>query len=275
MKAQKSFLIAGICLFLGFIATISLAQQAPDDFPPEAVGAGVDLVVTSVSGPANAFLNQTITVTYNVKNQGDAASGAYQVGLYLSLDKTIDPANDRLLKNVTCSTGLAPGEIKTKRTEVVVPNYHVNGLSGKYYYGAVVGTSKKASSKQVSIVRYSLGDNNETVTDYKTDLIWQRADDEKGRNWAAAKQYCGELVLGGKADWRLPSIQELNTIVDYSQSNPSIDPKFSCSLGSYWSSSALNISTSGAWNVDFNDGYVDAHCKTGYGYYVRCVRGGP
>ncbi len=70
MRAQKSFLIAVICLFLGFIATISLAQQAQDEFPVAGVGAGANLVVTSVSGPATAFLNQTISVTYTVKNQG-------------------------------------------------------------------------------------------------------------------------------------------------------------------------------------------------------------
>ncbi len=32
MRAQKSFLIAVICLFLGFIATISLAQEARMSF---------------------------------------------------------------------------------------------------------------------------------------------------------------------------------------------------------------------------------------------------
>jgi hypothetical protein len=171
MRAQKSFVIAFICLVLGFITTVSLAQQASDEFLSEELGAGADLVVTSVSGPTKAYLNQTKTITYNVQNQGDAASGAYQVGLYLSIDDRIDPATDRLLKNVVFSTGLAPGQSKTKTTEVVIPNYHVNGLSGKYYFGVVVADSNMASSKQVSIARYSLGDNNETVTDHKTDLI--------------------------------------------------------------------------------------------------------
>jgi hypothetical protein len=98
MRAQKSILIALICLFLGFIATISLTQQAPGEFPPEEAGAEANLAVSSVSGPAKAFLNQTISVTYN--------------------------------------------------------------------YCAVV-----AISKQASIVRYSLTDGNDTVTDHKTDLI--------------------------------------------------------------------------------------------------------
>ena len=71
------------------------------------MGAAAKLVVTSVSGPATAILNKSISVAFTVKNQGDAASGAYNVGLYLSADKTIVPATDRLLKNVTIAASLA------------------------------------------------------------------------------------------------------------------------------------------------------------------------
>ena len=106
MKRQKSFLIAFICLVFGFIATISLAQQAQDDFSVEDVGAGAKLVVTSVSGPATAIHNQTISVTYTVKNQGTVASGSYKVGLYLSTDKKIDPAADRLLEKCDVFHGI-------------------------------------------------------------------------------------------------------------------------------------------------------------------------
>ena len=237
MRAQKSFLIPVISLFLGLIAAISLAQQAPAKFLTGVVGAGANLVVTSVSGLATAFFNQTISVIYTVKNQGDAASGAYEVALYLSRDKTIDPANDPLLKNVTFSTGLAPGQSKKIASKVVIPNYQVNGLSGNYYYGAVVANSNTISSKQVSIVRYSLTDNNETVTDHKTGLIWQRADDGQTRNWEEANQYCKDLALGGYADWQLPTIEELFPLADRSKFNPAIDPVFDSRSGDYWSSS--------------------------------------
>jgi hypothetical protein len=56
MIAQKSFLIAVICLVFGFIATIPPAQQASDEFLPEEAGAGANLHVTLVSGPAKAIL---------------------------------------------------------------------------------------------------------------------------------------------------------------------------------------------------------------------------
>jgi hypothetical protein len=272
MRVQKISLIAVACLVFGLTATILVAQQAHDDFSAGEVGAAAKLVVTSVSGPTEAIHNQTILVTYTVKNQGAVASGAYQVGLYLSRDKTIDPATARLLKNVTFFTGLAPGVSKKKTTKVLIPT---NGLSGKYYYGAVVASSKKASSKQVSLVRYSLMDDNDTVKDHKTGLIWQQADDGIKRNWADAKKYCADLVLGGSADWRFPRVDELETIVDYSRNLPAIDPVFDSRSYFYWSGSTYAWPPNFAWYVTFAVGWVyEPEAKT-HDYCVRCVRGGP
>ena len=268
MKTQRSFLIAAICLVVGLIAPIAVAQQAQDDFSGEELGAGASLVVVSVSGPVQAYLNQTISVTYTVKNQGDAASGAYQVGLYLSNNKTINPAADRLLGKVAFATGLAPGESRQNTSKVLIP---INSLSGKYYFGATVASSKKASLKQVSILRYA-AHANDTVTDHKTGLVWQRTDDGQKRNWADAGQYCVDLVLGGKSDWRAPSIDELVTIVDFSQPGPAIDPVFNCHSDFYWSGSSFIINTAYGWDVYFGFGYSSYWDKADV-YYIRCVRG--
>jgi hypothetical protein len=268
MKTQTSFLVAAICLVLGLITAISLAQSAQDDFSAEDLGAGASLVVTSVSGPAQAYLNQMISVTYTVKNQGSQASGAYQVGLYLSKDKTIDPAADRLLGKVAFATGVAPGISRKTTSKVLIP---INGLSGKYYFGAVVANSKKASLKQVSILRYA-ADDNDTVTDHKTGLMWQRVDDGLQRNWTAAGQYCADLVLGGYTDWRAPTIDQLLTMVDFSRLNPAIDPVFSCHSAYYWSGSTLAEVPDRGWDVYFESGYSSWYYKTD-SYYIRCVRG--
>jgi hypothetical protein len=274
MKRHQSILIVFVCLLFGFTATILVAQQAQDDFSAGEVGAGAKLVVTSVAGPTTATHNQTISVTYNVKNGGTVASGSYKVGLYLSTDKEIDPAADRLLDKVTFSTGLAPGEIRKATAKVLVP---INGLSGSYYYGAIVATSKKASSKQVSLVRYSLADDNDTVKDHQSGLVWQRAEDGETRNWADAKEYCRDLVLGGHDDWRLPRIDELGAIVDYSRYYPAIDPVFDCGSADhkygYWSGSTHANDPVLAWFVDFDSGDEGWSNKTNGGY-VRCVCSG-
>ena len=271
MRTLKSLFIAGLCLIWGFNASVSLAQQAQDDFSAEDLGAGANLVVTSVSGPTSAIHNQTISVTYSVRNKGTVASGAYKVGLYLSTDDKIEPAADRLLDKVTFSKGLEPGKSRKTTAKVLVP---INGLSGKYYYGAVVASSKKASSQQLSLVRYSLADDNDTVTDHKTGLIWQRTDDGIVKNWADANEYCADLILGGKADWRLPGIDELVTIIDYSRYDPPIDLVFECRSDYYWSSMTVANGPDAAWDVSFYGGYVDAYGKSD-DHYVRCVRSRP
>lgn len=271
MRFHKCLMIIVTCVFIGFITHLSLAQWAPDDSCGEDLGAGAKLVVTSVAGPVEAAHNQTISVSCTVENQGDAASGAYSVKLYLSRNKKIDPAADRLLDRITFSTGLAPGNSRKATAKVLVPSY---GLSGKYYYGAVVAGSKKASLKQVTLARFTVEDDNETVTDHKFGLVWQRADDEEHRNWTSAKQYCSDLVLGGKSNWRLPSVDELPTIVDHSRVNPAIDPAFQCRSVYYWTGSTYVNNPAHAWYVNFFDGTKYAISKTNH-YYVRCVRVGP
>lgn len=78
---------------------------------------------------------------------------------------------------------------------------------------------------------------NGTVTDTVTGLTWQQADDGVYRNWEQALSYCEDLGLGGKDDWRLPNALELQSLVDYSRYDPSIDPVFECRSYGYWSGS--------------------------------------
>ncbi|OFX19127.1 MAG: hypothetical protein A2041_15255, partial [Bacteroidetes bacterium GWA2_31_9b] len=73
--------------------------------------------------------------------------------------------------------------------------------------------------------------NDETVTDNATGLMWQKADDGTSRDWQGALEYAENLTLVGYTDWRLPNIKELQSIVDYSRcpsvtNSPAIDPVF-------------------------------------------------
>jgi hypothetical protein len=112
------------------------------------------------------------------------------------------------------------------------------------------------------------------VTDLNTGLMWQRADDGAARAWAAAITYCDNLVLGGYSDWRLPSCQELVSIVDYGRHNPAINPAFGSRSEYYWSGSTTAGYPDDAWAVQFGYGYSHGYGKYNSSY-VRCVRGGP
>ena len=120
-------------------------------------------------------------------------------------------------------------------------------------------TSADASAPTGRYVVTSGGTGNGTVYDTKTKLTWQQTVPSTAYTWANAKTYCAGVgaSLGGTG-WRLPTLKELQTIVDYSQSNPSIDSTAfpSTPAAWFWSSSPLAGSSSDAWVVAFNAGYA-------------------
>jgi Protein of unknown function (DUF1566) len=86
--------------------------------------------------------------------------------------------------------------------------------------------------------------------------------------------------LGGHSDWRVPTLSELQTIVDLTQgfcgagSGPCINPAFGPTVASfYWSSATFAGNPSGAWFVSFFFGDSGTNFKAS-SFYVRAVRGG-
>lgn len=71
-------------------------------------------------------------------------------------------------------------------------------------------------------------------------------------------------------DWRLPSIQELLTLVDYTKVKPACKLENTTS-DYYWSSTTNASNTDYAWYVNFSGGYTGNHLKSGSNS-VRCVR---
>jgi hypothetical protein len=80
-------------------------------------------------------------------------------------------------------------------------------------------------------------------------------------------------------DWRIPTIAELNTILETSapgcgSGSACIDPAFGPTQASgYWSSSSLAGNPNGAWFVYFFDGFVNGFNKTNV-LCARAVRSG-
>jgi len=136
--------------------------------------------------------------------------------------------------------------------------------------------SAPAGRYQVTGGGTDAGTGNGTVYDTKTKLTWQQTVPSTTYTWANAKTYCGSAAVStslGGTGWRLPTLKELQTIVDYSQSNPSIDSTaFPSTPGNvFWSSSPLAGSSSNAWSVDFGYGYT-GNVVVSNPRYVRCVR---
>ncbi len=122
---------------------------------------------------------------------------------------------------------------------------------------------------------------NGIVRDTVTGLEWQQDTAPDTYRWQEALDYCDTLELDDHDDWRLPTIQELSTLVDSGIPDPGptvhID-YFPDTIGSaysdYWSSNADVHVTNYAWVVHFSDGSVKGIGKTN-AINVRAVRGEP
>jgi hypothetical protein len=80
--------------------------------------------------------------------------------------------------------------------------------------------------------------------------------------------------FGGFSDWRIPSREELKSILDYSKANPAINIGFfqNTMTTPYWSSTNDAYCQYGAWGIFFDDGR-DAYGNTAESASVRAVHG--
>ena len=146
-----------------------------------------------------------------------------------------------------------------------------------------------------------------TVTDLNTGLMWQQGLDDK-MTWAEAVSGADTCSIGGYTDWRLPSIKELYSLIQFSGTDPSgpspvnlvpfIDTDyFEFEYGDtlsgeriidaqYWSSTVYQGLTMGgdstAFGVNFADGRIKGYPRDEVGppgrsfqmtSFVRYVRG--
>jgi len=56
---------------------------------------------------------------------------------------------------------------------------------------------------------------NGAITDNLTGLLWEKAHHAKRIGYGEAKSACRALTLGGRSDWRLPTIKELFSLADF------------------------------------------------------------
>ena len=115
-----------------------------------------------------------------------------------------------------------------------------------------------------------------TWKDPKTGLEWQ-CESPGEMTWHDARRYAESLSLAGKSDWRLPTLSELESLLDRKKSRADGRPPMREDVpfrdgSSYWSSTTFERHTKNAWIVMFDGAYVLSYSKSNL-YYVRCVRG--
>jgi hypothetical protein len=120
--------------------------------------------------------------------------------------------------------------------------------------------------------RYNVNAGAGIVTDNVTGLVWQRT-----VGWDETIDmvtYCQSLNLGGwSSGWRVPTMKELESLVDVRGHNPAMDTTAfpGAQTQIYWSSTPLANGTQNTLIVDFLDGSTGYKNNTLTGYMVRCV----
>ncbi len=165
--------------------------------------------------------------------------------------------------------------------------------------GAVIpcaGTSQDGDLRRGEPRAYQ-DNGNGTVRDKRTALTWEKLSDDDSIHdkdttytWTEAFEKIDDLnaaAFAGFTDWRLPSLNELETLRDIGTVDPAVSSAFNtgctegctvltcscCRSTFYWSSSSYLVSPNLAWVMTFYDGYVYRDTKIGVNW-VRAVRGG-
>ncbi|MEZ9138806.1 MULTISPECIES: DUF1566 domain-containing protein [unclassified Shewanella] len=72
-----------------------------------------------------------------------------------------------------------------------------------------------------------IDNNNGTITDQSTGLMWAKNDSGQQMDWVKALAFADNALLAGYSDWRLPNAKELQSLVDYEKKDlPTINTEF-------------------------------------------------
>ncbi len=124
----------------------------------------------------------------------------------------------------------------------------------------------------------ALRDTQHTYSWYNTDGTSNGGDVGKSdsNNTLDYTNKVNQSALCGFSDWRLPSRQELESILDYGQTTlATVDNNLFLNMQrkSYWTSTTVAVSPASAWAINFADASDGQHSKSNM-FPVLLVRGG-
>jgi hypothetical protein len=126
--------------------------------------------------------------------------------------------------------------------------------------------------------------NSEAVLDKETGLVWEKSPDQSDRSWYTAVQtYCYNKSVGNRKGWRLPTAEELASLVDSTRTEPALPAGHPFTIictetdcPRYWTATTAPSGVSfthWAVFVEMYFGDLDSEPK-GLTHRSWCVRGG-
>ena len=116
------------------------------------------------------------------------------------------------------------------------------------------------------------------VLDRETGLVWEQAPSPNQIDWAGAQFQCNRLTVGNRKGWRLPTVQELASLLDPSVAFTGVPAlpighPFTLASVFYWSATSDSERPDIAWGVIINNASPVTTNKPGL-FFRWCVRGG-
>jgi hypothetical protein len=254
-----------------------------------------------------------------------ALGGAPQAGA-IALQKCADKYAENWLKIEGKARGACPstGDLTAVRQYLDTASTDVaNALSGEPLTGdghrvktgqtlcwsgfstspiPCAGTGKDGEL-QAGLDRLYVDNGDGTMTDVRTGLMWEKLSDDgsihdQENNYTSAEASAykiaglNAIAFAGYTDWRLPNVNEVQSMLHYGVTYPAIAPAFqtgcvpgctvlTCSCawkigythGIFWTSTTLQQAPFYVWTVGVYDGHISYTARTER-RHVRAVRGG-
>jgi len=183
-------------------------------------------------------------------------------------------------------------DLASKLTQVISNNFATAGIPFSTTTPTSTTTKSATTTSTTTFVRVlppesptNYTDNKDgTITDNYTNLLWVKCtqgmtgtDCKNGspslREWSKARVECEGLKLANKTGWRLPTLKELQSIVDSASSEPAINKTFfpKTSNDPYWTDTSPAQYLGSKFTVIFSNGSVYFKDAGNFGA-TRCVK---
>lgn len=159
---------------------------------------------------------------------------------------------DNNISTVTKSTSLL---LKTGQTTIYYPKD-----DGEYQAGRARKYTK----------------SGDTVHEATQNLYWQdsSAVTEKSFTQSEADTYCYYLIEDGYDDWRLPTVHDIMSLIDYSKETPALDSIFkNTGSGFLWTSTPCPICKAKTFAYEEVTGTFMSFDEVSSSFHTRCIRG--